>query len=153
PLMWALRSALASDGDGFSGVEGILAATESALAGSGAVPARMLDNHDTSRFISQAEGDDLSDPWGKPPPQPSSPAAFARLQAALAIVFTLPGMPVLYYGDEIGLGGASDPDSRRVMPARDGLPAQQAATLALAKRLGKLRGCSTALRRGTRIPL
>ena len=28
----------------------------------------------------------------------------------------LAGIPVLYYGDEVGLAGAGDPDSRRVLP-------------------------------------
>jgi glycosidase len=60
---------------------------------------------------------------------------------------------VIYYGDEIGLAGASDPDSRRVMPSLSGLSTGQAATLALTKQLGKLRGCSSALRRGARIPI
>ena len=31
-------------------------------------------------------------------------------------MMTLPGVPVIYYGDEVGLAGASDPDSRRVLP-------------------------------------
>lgn len=153
PLMWAIRDAVADDAAGFDAVESILASTESALAGSGSVPARMLDNHDTARFISQASGDDLSDPWGDPPPQPASAEVYDRQRLALALIFSLPGMPVIYYGDEIGLAGASDPDSRRVMPSLDGLPAEQAATLALTRRLGALRACSVALRRGARVPI
>jgi hypothetical protein len=62
-------------------------------------------------------------------------------------------MPVIYYGDEVGLAGASDPDSRRVMPSLDTLLPEQAATLSLVKRLGSLRACSPALRRGTRVPV
>ena len=153
PLMWAMRDVIAHDVSGFDEVEGILAETEQALAGSGAVVPRMLDNHDTTRFISEASGDDLSDPWGNPPPQPASPSVFARHQMALALVFALPGMPVIYYGDEVGLAGADDPDSRRVMPALEGLPSEQAATLALTRRLGALRRCSVALRRGARVPI
>jgi glycosidase len=153
PLMWTMRDVIAHDAAGFDAVEGIVAETEQALAGSGAVVPRMLDNHDTTRFISEASGDDLSDPWDDPPPEPTSASVFARHQMALALIFTLPGMPVIYYGDEVGLAGADDPDSRRVMPALDGLPPQQATTLALTQRLGVLRRCSLALRRGTRIPI
>ena len=44
---------------------------------------------------------------------------------------TMPGIPVLYYGDEVGLAGASDPDSRRVMPdvPAAALPPAQASLL------------------------
>jgi glycosidase len=153
PLMWALRDAVASDRAGFDAVEGILAATDAALEGSGAVRAPMLGNHDVTRFLSAAAGDDGNDPWAAPPPRPSAPLVFARHRLGLALVLTLPGMPVLYYGDELGLPGASDPDCRRVMPAYEGLPAEEAASLDLARRLGSLRRCSAALRRGPRAPL
>jgi glycosidase len=150
PLMWAMRDALAHDRAGFDGIEATLAETEKQLAGSGAVMARMLGNHDTSRFASEANGDAGNDGWSNPPPQPTKPEVYARQRLALALTFALPGMPVIYYGDEIGLAGASDPDSRRVMPALDSLSADQQSTLATAKRLGALRRCSKALRRGAR---
>ncbi len=153
PLMWAMRDVIAHDAAGFDEIEGIVGETEQALAGSGAIVPRMLDNHDTTRFISEASGDDLGDPWDNPPPEPTGSDVFARQQMALALIFTLPGMPILYYGDEVGLAGADDPDSRRVMPALDGLPTEQAATLALTRRLGMLRRCSLALRRGARVPI
>ncbi len=153
PLMWAMREVIADDAAGFDSIESILAATEGALAGSGSMPARMLDNHDVSRFISEADGNGGNDPWASPPPQPTGPVAYARQRMALGLVFSLPGMPVVYYGDEVGLAGATDPDSRRVMPSLDVLSPDQAATLALTRRLGALRRCSLALRRGVRVPI
>ena len=153
PLMWALRDVVARDRAGFDAVESTLAATEDALRGSGAVPARMLGNHDTSRFASEASGDGGNDAWTQPPPQPASAGVYARQRMALALTLSLPGMPVLYYGDELALAGASDPDSRRVMPASDALSADQQATLAFTRRLGALRRCLPALRTGARVPL
>ncbi|HOJ01651.1 MAG TPA: hypothetical protein PLL88_08535, partial [Anaerolineaceae bacterium] len=35
--------------------------------------------------------------------------------ALLLVLFCFPGIPHIYYGDEIGLGGAQDPDCRRPM--------------------------------------
>ena len=55
-------------------------------------------NHDVPRFAS-AEG--------------SSPA---KLKLAFGLTLTLRGIPELYYGDEIGMPGGSDPDNRRDFP-------------------------------------
>lgn len=40
---------------------------------------------------------------------------WADRQLALAAQFTLPGLPVIYYGEENGMDGAADPDCRRPM--------------------------------------
>ena len=154
PLMWSMQDAIATGAGGFDEVETTLSEIEASYAGSGTVVARMLDNHDTARFLSVASGDDVADPWTAPPPQPPAGSpAYARQRLALGLIFSLPGMPVLYYGDEVALAGASDPDSRRVMPAPDALSPDLAATLALTQKLGKLRAGSAALRRGARVPV
>ncbi|MCW2927168.1 MAG: cyclomaltodextrinase [Thermoleophilia bacterium] len=57
----------------------------------------ILDSHDTPRFITQAGGD-----WYR-----QRPAAIFQM--------TYIGAPVIYYGDELGMEGAGDPDSRRSM--------------------------------------
>lgn len=57
----------------------------------------ILDSHDTPRFITQAGGD-----W-------------YRLRPAAIFQMTYIGAPVIYYGDEIGMEGGKDPDSRRAM--------------------------------------
>jgi glycosidase len=56
----------------------------------------MLSSHDTPRLITS-----LGD------------ADKARL--ALLMQFTLPGVPLVYYGEEIGMEGGADPDCRRTM--------------------------------------
>ncbi|MEO7331102.1 MAG: alpha-amylase family glycosyl hydrolase [Minicystis sp.] len=150
PLMWSIRDAFGADRAGFDAVESTLLVKEKALAGSGSLLGLMIDNHDTSRFLSDAEGQGNVDPWSSAPPQPGEQSLYARQAMALALTFSLPGLPVLYYGDEIALAGASDPDNRRVMPAADTLSPAQQSVLATVQRMGALRRCFPALRTGAR---
>ena len=62
----------------------------------------------------------------------------ARAALATVITFTSPGIPLIYYGDEIGLEGADDPDCRRCMEW-DKKTAGIKATFELHKRLVQLR--------------
>jgi glycosidase len=150
PLMWALREAVAKDSAGFGDVDAVLERNERAIEGASSLWARMLDNHDTSRFLSEAAGDGQRHAWDDPPADPDSDIPYQRLELGLALLFTLPGIPVLYYGDELGLGGATDPDSRRVMPDLALLSARQRRVLHVARKLGRLRSTVEALRTGTR---
>jgi neopullulanase len=67
------------------------------------IPAQLnlLGSHDTPRYVTVAGGDQAS------------------LRLALLAVMTLPGAPCIYYGDEIGMQGRHDPDSRRAFPWND----------------------------------
>ncbi len=55
----------------------------------------LLGSHDTHRFLTRVGGDGQ------------------RLRTAAAIMFFYPGIPCVYYGDEIGMEGGYDPDCRR----------------------------------------
>jgi glycosidase len=57
----------------------------------------LLDSHDTERALTRAKGDKLA------------------LNTAFTMLFLFPGSPSIYYGTEIGLEGAADPDCRRPM--------------------------------------
>ena len=57
----------------------------------------ILDSHDTARLLFRCkENKDL-------------------MKAAVVLQFTYPGVPCVYYGDEVGMSGGDDPDSRRCM--------------------------------------
>lgn len=42
--------------------------------------------------------------------------AVSRERLAFAILYTMPGIPCVYYGDEVGMQGAKDPFNRRTYP-------------------------------------
>ena len=77
-------------------------------------------NQDRSRFISIASGDVLLSEdqklagWTREIPEPK-PEAYKRLALLHAFNFAIPGIPVIYYGDEYGSWGANDPDNRKMM--------------------------------------
>ncbi|HET9521692.1 MAG TPA: glycoside hydrolase family 13 protein [Candidatus Limnocylindrales bacterium] len=72
-----------------------------------------------------------------------------RLRLATLLQFVLPGAPAIYYGDELAMEGAADPDCRRAFPpAGESLDAEAAATRAFARALIRARRDHVALRRG-----
>lgn len=81
----------------------------------------LMDSHDKVRYMAQADGDvSLGDPLAEEkawtdPPQVDHVSSYDKAKIYLAFVLTIPGVPVVYYGDEIGLTGAHDPDNRRPM--------------------------------------
>lgn len=104
-----------------------------------------LDNHDVPRWS------EMSD---------AAPAeTLRRYRLALAALFTLPGIPQLYYGDELGFTG-SWPDNRRTMPSwvwtatsragdhSEALP-DPSGTYAWVQTLSTLRAANPALWRGS----
>lgn len=100
-------------------------------------------NHDMPRFISYA-GDGLSfseDPkeagWSRDI-QVENPEGYQKLQALTTFIMTIPGVPVVYYGDEFGMPGAGDPDNRRDMKF-SGYTDEEAATRDHVKWLNELR--------------
>lgn len=152
PLNWAIRDLLAWESEDAAALAATLARGEAELADSGALMAHFFGNHDMPRFLSEAAGQDLSDPWGRPPPLPEDPEPFRKLVMAQALVLALPGVATLYYGDELGLAGANDPDCRRPM-VFGSLSEPQSWALTRARRLGQTRRQSPALRSGTTVVL
>ncbi len=147
PLMWTLRAAIGEESAPMAEIDTSFRAGEQAWDGAGAVMGMMIDNHDVARFASVSAGSAAGDSW-TPAPQPLDPTVYAKQGVALATVLTLPGAPVLYYGDEVGLAGRNDPDSRRVMPSEDALIPAQKSTRELVRKVGRARACLDAMRRG-----
>jgi alpha-glucosidase len=70
----------------------------------------------------------------------------ALVRVAFALLFTYPGVPCVYYGDELGMDGGPDPDCRRTMPWD---PAAWNTELrSLVQTLARLRRTAPALRWG-----
>jgi glycosidase len=116
-----------------------------------------LGNHDIARFASLASGHIWCGPWDVTSNkaqgwlgQPGDATALGHelLRVGLTYTMTVPGVPLLYYGDEIGLAGAGDPDNRRFMRFDGDLSGEEAATLSFVQRLLQARRDSPALRRG-----
>jgi len=126
-----------------------------------AVMSTFAGNHDLPRIIHYAQDVPLyADVWnpGKDkafvnqPGPVAEQSAYERVFVAMAVLFGSPGVPLIYYGDEIGLAGAGDPDNRRVMPW-SGYSAAQTWLLGRHQALGQARKAHAALRRGTRTAL
>jgi glycosidase len=92
------------------------------------------------------------DSWTNEPALETDPNTYERLANAFAVLFMTKGAPLIYYGDEIGLPGAGDPDNRRMMQWTGYSTAQQGLHDRLANLL-KIRNGHPALRRGTRTTL
>ena len=140
----------------FYDLESFLSANDG-YYGSGSIMGTFIGNHDLPRIVNLAEdtpqfGDwdsGKSRAWNNLPWQPSYDRAYQRVGVAFAALLTLPGIPLIYYGDEIGLAGGGDPDNRRFMQW-SGTSTHQDALRALVSKLTKIRAAHPALRQGTR---
>jgi glycosidase len=118
-----------------------------------------VGNHDIPRAIHYAsdeiaacrEGSHGGNSWTGGFVQPSDAAPYQRLALAFAFMLTQRGIPLIYYGDEIGLAGGGDPDNRRFMPWDDAtLNDHQKNLRATIQSLAQLRRSQRSLSRGVR---
>lgn len=87
----------------------------------------LLDSHDTERLINRTKNIDV-------------------FYQQLAILFTMQGSPCIYYGTEIVMEGAHDPDCRRCMPWDEIMDSQYDDKINTIKQLIELRTLEPALR-------
>ena len=111
----------------FNGVSGgtlsrVMSVMQSSLKvyGSHHLMGNISGNHDKPRFMALASGDLVPGEdshaagWTREIGITDS-TAYDRLALFHAFNMTIPGVPVIYYGDEIGMTGGNDPDCRRMM--------------------------------------
>ena len=132
--------------------------------GSDAIMTTWIGNHDIPRAIHFASGQISNCRAGSSPQngwnpssyrQPTQAAPYERLGLAFAVMMTTnAGIPLIYYGDEVGLAGGGDPDNRRMMPWKDTrLNSHQKALRKKVRTLAGLRGEHPVLARGRRSTL
>lgn len=135
-------------------------ASNDGFYGQGSVMSTFIGNHDVPRVIHIAEDNPQfgawdggkNRAWDNRPSLPTTKSAFERLTVAYTLLFALPGIPMIYYGDEFGMPGAGDPDNRRFMQW-DGYTANQTFLRDHIAALAKARAKHPALRHGTRTTL
>jgi len=116
-----------------------------------------VGNHDIARFSSLVSGQlcgawDMGSNqalgWNHPPVAPDDRYAYQRLLQALTYAFTIPGQPMIYYGDEFGMPGGGDPDNRRMMRFGDELSNHERWLRDQVVKLSDIRGRIDSLRMG-----
>lgn len=89
----------------------------------------LISSHDVPRFLTMCEGDT------------------ERFLLAVLLMFTCKGIPLVYYGDEVGMEGGPDPDCRRGMVWEE--ERQNKRILQYVRKLAALRASEPTLSEGT----
>jgi len=111
----------------------------------------ITSSHDQVRFIAFADGQVAFDENGTeraftdPPETVQDSTSYDKLFMFMAFNMSLPGVPVIYYGEEIGQIGANDPDNRRMMRFGDELTPRETRLMQQVSRLVHARRSHPAL--------
>jgi len=118
------------------------------------VVGNLMDSHDQVRMMALLDGDlTLSDnsverAFIEPKVEVDDENTYKKELGYFTYLMTIPGIPVVYYGDEFGMTGAGDPDNRRMMRFGDELKPIEKQQLEMITTLIHLRKNNSALRRG-----
>ncbi len=114
----------------------------------------VMDSHDKNRFMAFADGDlevtqwsAIEEGWNNPP-EVDNPESYNKAELYYAYMHAVPGLPVIYYGSEFGMTGASDPDNRRMMRFGNQLTVHEKKMLDDVRKIVNVRKNHPALRYG-----
>ncbi|MGA9292346.1 MAG: alpha-amylase family glycosyl hydrolase [Ignavibacteriaceae bacterium] len=114
----------------------------------------IMDSQDKDRFMAYADsdlaindGNSIEIGWNNPP-KVDHESSYKKERLYLSYLLSIPGIPTIYYGDEIGMTGAADPDNRRMMRFGNQLDNNEKENLEEVKKLIHLRDDHSALRYG-----
>ncbi len=154
PLLYSMRDSFLFSGS-FRNLSGARFASEEQYGDAYEYMSPFLGNHDIARSAQLiVDNGAWIDPWvGVPDPMrggfdDTTWNVVNRMSMGLLFVMTQPGIPLLYYGDEIGLYGGGDPDNRRMMSFDPFLSEPQQELLSRVQAIGQARRDHQALRRG-----
>lgn len=150
-LYFDARAAFAKDDVNF---EKLAATLQESIGfyGSHHLMGNISGNHDLPRFASLAGGglpfsEDARKAGWERDVKIGSDSAYDKMAMLIAFINAIPGVPVIYYGDEIAMPGAGDPDNRRMMTF-DGLNDKQKKLKETVAKLFSLRTSKLALMYG-----
>ena len=114
----------------------------------------IMDSQDKDRFMAYADSDltindanSIEIGWNNPP-KVDHKSSYKKERLYLSYLLSIPGIPTIYYGDEIGMTGAADPDNRRMMRFGDQLNDNEKENLIDVRKIIHLRDNHPALRYG-----
>ena len=155
PLFMAMPEVVFARDD--QGLQQVRAATSASLADfSQATMVDFVGNHDVARFITKADPanrDRQGSQWDNLPGAPSGQTPYDRLYLAFAHLMTVPGVPLIYYGDEYGEYGGADPDNRHFLNKEATYLPEQRSQIDRMKKLLAARAKLRGLRRGPLLEL
>ncbi|MEW6040267.1 MAG: alpha-amylase family glycosyl hydrolase [Elusimicrobiota bacterium] len=127
PLYWAIKDTFGGKGS-FENLEKERKKSEEEFFVPGVIISPLMGNHDFLRFIKSSD--------------------YNRMNMAFAFLLTLPGAPMIYYGDEICLSEGNPPDNRRKMRFEGELTTEESRTLNFFSTVAKVRKEHPAARHG-----
>lgn len=118
-LYWPARYAFAMDDESFAGLAAEMERIVD-IYGQNHLMANLMDSHDQPRYPAYLEhdldwGDNAQEVGWHTDIQIDDPLTYDKIEMYMTYLMTIPGPPVIYYGNEVGMTGAADPDNRRQM--------------------------------------